>query len=226
MCEDAKNNFSPQVSPEKVEGNKNFFPQSCYLSQEKSSSMNVAELFNSSGAKSSTSSFNGSIKIPQIRRNSIGAPKIADNSSSLLVENALSIGVSFRRMESTRAIKGTQGVKEILEHPQCCGLFKEFLDRECSSQTLHFLLEVEDYRRIPNIKFQLTKAKKIFHKYLHEFAIMKVPVSQQTKEAVVKNLDEQIQLPIIFKAAAEEVLTYIDSHQFPRFQRLLTFSCF
>ena len=161
------------------------------------------------------------VKQPLRRRNSIGAPKIADNGPPLSLAHS---NVSFRRVDSMR-MGGTsskvitgQKVRDVLYQPQCCSLFKDFLDKESASQTLLFLLEVEEYRRIPTVDFQQVRAKKIFNKFLHSLAIMPVPISQQTQDNIVLEL-LVMATPSIFSVAAEEVLAYIEETQFPRFQQ-------
>lgn len=88
-----------------------------------------------------------SISKSKLRRNSIGAPKIA---SGDIIQHK----IHFKKSGLNSDINFT--LQDILSQPKCCSLFKEFLQKESSSQTLIFLVEVEEFRLIPSagIKYQ------------------------------------------------------------------------
>lgn len=153
---------------------------------------------------------------PHHRRNSIGAPRIAmsDATTGLLRSQS-----SLRRLDSNigSGRSSLRMVKEVLLHPQCCSIFKEYLERESAPQTLLFILEIEEFRRIPQAALQRLRARKIFNKFLHDMAILPLPVSEATRAAVASELVSSSFS--IFKVAAEEVLTYIEVAQFPCFAK-------
>jgi hypothetical protein len=61
-------------------------------------------------------------------------------------------------------------------------VFKEFLTLEgAAPHTLLFLLEVDEYRRIPSAAFQSTRARKIFNKFVHTDAVMPLPISDHVR---------------------------------------------
>lgn len=151
------------------------------------------------------------------RRNSIGAPKIADSDAEHIISKH-KYGLSFRKIESS-TLKSSQYIKDTLEHSQCCSIFKEFLERESGSQTLLFLLEVEEYRRIPQASFQLTRARKIYNKFIHPLSIMPIPISSSTREEIEQNLNNLTMLPVLFKNATLQIHSYIEKVQFPKFQK-------
>ena len=103
----------------------------------------------------------------------------------------------------------------ILGHSQCCAVFKSHLEITGSSQTLLFLVELEDYLCIPNPSFQRIRAKKIYGKYMHALSIMPVPVSASTRQSVLEKI--QTAGPALFKQAHNEVLEYIESCQLSGF---------
>ncbi|KAJ1407748.1 RGS domain-containing protein [Ochromonadaceae sp. CCMP2298] len=105
----------------------------------------------------------------------------------------------------------------ILENPQYCSVFKQFLDGEGLAQTVLFLVEVEEFRRIPSFDFQLLRAKKIFTKFMHEVCVMPVPVTCFTRAEILQCIAGGVVLPTLYKVAAEEVVRYIEIFQFPRF---------
>jgi len=188
--------------------------------------------------KSAEREVSGALR-PHRRRNSIGAPKIVDRglelSSSARTSHiqALSQQASMRRGDSLHfanisssnvggsgservsSTKHGKLLREVLQHPQCCGVFKDFLERESSPQTLLFLLDIEEFKRIPNATFQNLQARKIFTKYIHEMAIFPVPLSAETRATVVSELSSASFG--IFKAAGGEVLRYMEEYQFPDF---------
>ena len=92
---------------------------------------------------------------------------------------------------------------------------KEYLENEGTSQTLLFLLEVEEYRRIPSVRFQQMTAKKIFNKFVHSYSIMPLPLEKATRESIEERLQQAC--PLLFQECVDEVLTYIETFQFPRF---------
>lgn len=107
--------------------------------------------------------------------------------------------------------------KDVILNAHCCSVFKEFLDNEGTSQTLLFLLEVEEYRRIPSTAFQQSRARKIFTKFVHPLAFLPLPLSDAVREEIETNVPSAS--PMIFQAAATEVLEYIEKFQFPRFSQ-------
>jgi len=150
------------------------------------------------------------------RRNSIGAPKIADSDPEHIISKH-KYGLSFKKIESS--VKSSQYIKDTLDHSQCCSIFKEFLERESGSQTLLFLLEVEEYRRIPQASFQLTRARKVYNKFIHPMSIMPIPISSTTREEIEQNLNNLTMLPVLFKNATLQIHNYIEKVQFPKFQQ-------
>lgn len=128
----------------------------------------------------------------------------------------------FRSFFATIAIQSQQVIptaREVLEHPQCCGLFKAFLEGEGLAQTLLYFVEVQEFRRIPHAEFQQQRANKIFNKYIDRLAPMAVPVQSDTRQAVAQALADGVVPPTLFAKATQEVLRYIEVFQYPRFQR-------
>lgn len=105
-------------------------------------------------------------------------------------------------------------LRNVLAHPCCCSIFKEFLERMSSSQTILFVVEVEAYRQITNSAFQRISARKIYNKFMHPMCIMPVPVSGETQQKVLRNLE--VAGPALFKQAQENVMEYVESCQFPK----------
>ena len=103
----------------------------------------------------------------------------------------------------------------ILSHPQCCSIFKLYLETLGSTQTLLFILEIEDYLLIPHIQFQRIHARKIFNKYLHPLSVTPVPVPQNTRNSIMSELETAG--PGLFKEGYDNVLDYIESCQFGGF---------
>lgn len=156
---------------------------------------------------------------PLRRRNSLGVPHIVDSTAPISALHSLQ-QPSLRRLESSLSTGGrgsSKMIRDVLQHTQCCGIFKDFLDRESAPQTLLFLLDVEEFKRIPNATFQRLRARKIFNKYIHESAIFPVPVSEATRATVSADLD--CASFGVFKHATEEVMHYIEEFQFPQFSR-------
>jgi len=107
--------------------------------------------------------------------------------------------------------------ESVMENCKCCGLFKQFLDAEGTSQTLLFLTEYEEFRKIPDYGFRQNRARKIFNKFLHHKGVMPVPVTTRTRcdiEEAIASLDIPSK---IFAEAVVEVRRYIEHNQFPRF---------
>jgi len=152
------------------------------------------------------------------RRNSIGAPKIADSADTEQIIRKHKFGLSYRKIES-RSAKPSQCVKDVLEHSQCCSIFKEFLERENGAQTLLFLLEVEEYRRIPQVSYQLVRARKVFNKFIHSLSIMPLPISTSVRDEIEENMRNDLFLPVLFKKATLQIHDYIEKVQFPKFQQ-------
>lgn len=131
-----------------------------------------------------------------------------------------------RALSTTGSAKNKSGklaplqcARTVLEHPQCCCIFKGYLDREGLSQTVIFFIEIEEFRRIPSFDFQLLRARKIYYKYMHELSVMPVPVTTFTRNEILKCITGGVVLPTLFKCASEEVVRYIEIFQYPRFQR-------
>jgi hypothetical protein len=114
-------------------------------------------------------------------------------------------------------------LKQVIQQPKACGLFKDFLDREGTSQTLLFLMEVEEYRRIPMADYMLSRARKIFNKFVHHQCIMPIPIAQSTREAIIIAMDERNLSQNLFQEAFSEVFSYIESHQYARFMQYKDF---
>ncbi len=79
-----------------------------------------------------------------------------------------------------------------------------------------FLLEIDEFKKIPQYGFQLSCARKIFNKYIHSAGVMPVPVTSRTRvdmEAAIRMQDISQSL---FAKAAAEVFEYIEHKQFPR----------
>ena len=152
------------------------------------------------------------------RRNSIGAPKIADCDTEHII-NKHKFGLSYRKIEPKSIKKPSQCIKDVLEHSGCCSIFKEYLERESGSQTLLFLLEVEEYRRIPQAAYQVVRARKIFNKFVHHLSIMPIPISCSIREEIEQNIKNHLFLPVLFKKATLQIHDYIEKVQFPKFQQ-------
>jgi hypothetical protein len=141
-----------------------------------------------------------SISKSKQRRNSIGAPKIVGGE---IIQHKIQLKGS--------ELKSNFSLQDILSQNKCCSLFKEFLQKESSSQTLIFLVEVEEFRLIPSagnevflkyifiisnlidflykntiLAFQISRAKKIYNKFLHSLAIMPIPVSETARYFDIK----------------------------------------
>lgn len=122
---------------------------------------------------------------------------------------------SFRKIGT----KPTLCLKDVLEHSSCCSIFKDFLERESSSSTLLFLLEVDEFRRIPDAQFQIGRARKIYNRYINPLAIMPVPITISVRQEILADLNNNKDLPIIFKKSLVQVHDYIQKVQFPKFQQ-------
>ena len=105
-------------------------------------------------------------------------------------------------------------LRNILAHPNCCSIFKEFLERESSSQTILFITDVEAYRHITNTIYQKIRARKIYNKYLHSLSIMTVPISTESHPQIETDLERAG--PSLFSKAQEDVMDYIESCQFTK----------
>jgi hypothetical protein len=130
---------------------------------------------------------------------------------------AASPSVSHRKTmfgsQSEREQRGAL-MRNILSHPCCCSIFKEYLERESSSQTILFIVEVEAYRRITNAAYQKMRARKIYNKFLHPLSIMPVPVSVETHQRIQNNVE--VAGPALFKQAQDDVMDYVESCQFSK----------
>ena len=83
-----------------------------------------------------------------------------------------------------------------------------------SSQTILFVVEVEAYRQVTNAAFQRISARKIYNKFLHPMCIMPVPVSVETQQRVLRDLE--VAGPALFKQAQDNVMEYVEGCQFPK----------
>lgn len=108
-------------------------------------------------------------------------------------------------------------LEDVLTRPQCLSFFKSFLDAEGTSQTLLFLTEVEEFLKIPEAGFQKNRARKIYVKFIHNKAIMAVPISGDTREAIEVSFSSNKISRTVFSAAVQEVKKYVESNQFSRF---------
>ena len=95
-------------------------------------------------------------------------------------------------------------------------LKKRFLDKEGTSQTLLFLLEIDEFKKIPQYGFQLSSARKIFNKFVHMNGIMPVPVTAATRSDIAGAIKAMDISQSLFAKAATEVFEYIEHKQFPR----------
>jgi hypothetical protein len=139
------------------------------------------------------------------------------NPSSSMYDLVTSGCGRLRKQTKSATEAAVPSARTVLEHAQCCSVFKEFLDREGLSQTVLFCIEVEEFRRIPSFDFQLVRARKIYSKYMHELAAMPVPVTTFTRNEILRCITGGVVLPTLFKCAAEEVVRYMEIFQFPRF---------
>ena len=128
--------------------------------------------------------------------------------------SGLSVPVLNKPQDSSPA---KHSLHDILQDPKCCGIFKESLDREGTSQTLLFLMEVEEYRRIPMADYMSRSARKIYNKFVHPQCIMPIPITNQTRDAITVAIEESWYAQTMFTEAFSEVCTYLEAHQFARF---------
>lgn len=129
-----------------------------------------------------------------------------------------SVGISLVSYNS----QCDQRLLTIIENPRACSLFKEFLDRNGKgSQTLVYLFEVEEYKRLSSPTFQQLKAQSIYNKYLHAIAVLPLPVSIATKRAISKVVTSDQPYPTnLFRKSVEEVLSYIEKVQYNSFMKV------
>lgn len=106
---------------------------------------------------------------------------------------------------------------DVLQDPKCCGIFKESLDREGTSQTLLFLMEVEEYRRIPMADYMSRTARKIYNKFIHPQCIMPIPITRLTRDTITVDIEGSSYTQSMFTPAFSEVCQYLEAHQFARF---------
>lgn len=153
-----------------------------------------------------------------VRKNSIGAPTIAGNKSfSGVLSNT--IGQTFQKREKCRKKSDLCfPLQIILDHPQCCSILKEHLDREGLSQTLLFFEEIAEFRRIPSYDYMIFRARKIFNIYIHDMAVSPLPVTCEVREKIRKDIEEANIKPTMFVIAYNEVVEYIERFLYPRFQ--------
>ncbi len=128
-----------------------------------------------------------------------------------------SIGISL----ASYTCQCDQRLLTIIENPRACSLFKEFLDSNAKgSQTLIFLFEVEEYKRLSSPTFQQIKAQSIYNKYLHAVAVLPLPVSITTKRGISKIITSDQPYPSnLFRKSVEEVLSYIEKVQYSSFTK-------
>ena len=134
------------------------------------------------------------------------------------VDNILfSIGISLASYTS----QCDHRLLTIIETPRACSLFKEFLERNSTgTQTLIFLFEVEEYKRLSSPTFQQIKAQSIYNKYLHAIAVLPLPVSIATKRKISKVITSDQPYPSnLFRKSVEEVLSYIEKVQYSSFTK-------
>ena len=93
---------------------------------------------------------------------------------------------------------------------------QRFLDKEGTSQTLLFLLEIDEFKKIPQYGFQLSCARKIFNKFVHSNGVMPVPVTAATRGDIATAIKIEDISQSLFAKAATEVFEYIEHKQFPR----------
>ncbi len=158
----------------------------------------------------------GTLAVHSKSSGSLLSPRAFLQQSSISAMTTSNFNAALHRLERKAA---PSSAKEVLEHSNCCSVFKEFLSQEGLAQTLLFFIEVEEFRRIPNIDFQTARARKICNKYIHDLAVMPIPVSNSIRQEVIAQLADSAVLPTLFQQASEEVLRYIEIYQFPRFQR-------
>lgn len=139
----------------------------------------------------------------------------------MMVETINQTELMAVRLSKLSKLQGNKGSKytlrDILQDPKCCGIFKESLDREGTSQTLLFLMEVEEYRRIPMADYMLRSARKIFNKFIHPQCIMPIPITKHTRDAIITEIEESSYSQSMFTPAFAEVCQYLEAHQFARF---------
>jgi hypothetical protein len=190
-------------------------PTTPSLQQQAAASSSTKNLFTSTSARSGAG-------LP-----SKNSPSAKSKSSHSILQGARSLGSGKETASHFNAAllsrvdrkAPSSSAREVLEHPHCCSVFKAFLDSEGVAQTLLFFVEVEEFRRIPHVAFQTSRARKINVKYLHDLAVMPVPVSTAVKSEVAAHIADKSVLPTLFQAASDEVLRYIEIFQFPRFQQ-------
>lgn len=71
--------------------------------------------------------------------------EIHDTSLHPAAPNSYAELIASRLGQLSKAQGGSEppyGLQDVLQDPKCCGIFKESLDREGTSQTLLFLMEV------------------------------------------------------------------------------------
>mmetsp|Transcript_23536 Transcript_23536/g.39976 ORF Transcript_23536/g.39976 Transcript_23536/m.39976 type:complete len:965 (-) Transcript_23536:251-3145(-) len=111
------------------------------------------------------------------------------------------------------------GLEDIMSRSACLTIFKAYLDAEGTSQTLLFLIEVDEFQKIPETGFQQSRARKIFFKFIHSKAIMAVPLTPATRQAIEAEFSSDDISALIFSKAIQEVTRFVECHQFPRFMQ-------
>lgn len=106
-------------------------------------------------------------------------------------------------------------VLSVLSHPRCCAMLKAHLEANSTSQTILFIVELEDYLRIPDAAYRALRARKIYSKYLHPLSIIPVPIPAASRAAIQAEIETAG--PGLFKQAHDDVISYIELCQFPTF---------
>ncbi len=85
-------------------------------------------------------------------------------------------------------------------------------------------MEIDEYFRIPSSNFQQKQARKIYNKFIHELAIMPVPISDDIRKAIAHSIDDpnaggSNDTIALFQQASNLVRRYIELYQFSKFLR-------
>jgi hypothetical protein len=109
-------------------------------------------------------------------------------------------------------------LEKVLAHPVACRHFKEFCEVSQCSENIHFYLEAEEIKHMPNTTYLRLRAQKTFNKFVKHDARMQVNIS-----AVLRGeIEERMALPLlnnlIFNDAQREVFNLMTRDTFPRFR--------
>ena len=160
------------------------------------------------------------LALPPIINTPETSPLLSPRDASVLSKSDdLNNHPQTNRRSSIQWLRGTMQstqklvLKDIINNASACSVFKEFLEKENASHLLTFLLEIEECRGVTVPGFRVIYFKQIYFKYLHPLGMLMVPISDESRNLVMRELESDCVLgPIAFKHIVDDVLHYMDTH--------------